>query len=56
MTYPIRIPNELVDHWRDLYESEGHMPEWLVWAEAADGAPPSWRHVGVVGLLFLRPR
>lgn len=30
MTYPIRIPDELVDHWRDLYESEGHMPEWVL--------------------------
>ena len=30
MTYPIRIPNELVDHWRDLYQSEGHMPEWIL--------------------------
>ena len=30
MTYPVRIPNELVDHWRDLYQSEGHMPEWIL--------------------------
>ena len=38
MTYPIHIPYELVDHWRDLYQSEGHMPEWILRHVASEAA------------------
>lgn len=38
MTYPLDIPNKLVDYWGDLYESDGNMPEWILRHVAADAA------------------